>query len=82
MEATVLGDLQCCRNVLVPFNLDLYLDTILSLSSITNSFLPPPGMVFALTCSVNCGTFFYRCVCLSKSCPTTWIYHCWILITL
>jgi hypothetical protein len=53
----VLGDLQCCRNVLVPFPrsvprhnpvLDLY-----------GQFLQPRGLVFALTCTVNCLLTFY-----------------------
>jgi hypothetical protein len=36
---------------------DLCLDTILSRSS-TDKFLQPHGLVFALTCTVNCGTLY------------------------
>ena len=50
----VLGDLQCCLNILLPFLssvprhnpvLELY-----------RQFLRPHGLVFVLTCTVNCGT--------------------------
>ena len=40
---------------------DLCLNTILSRSSMDNSFRPH-GLVFALTCTVNCGTL-YRPMC-------------------
>ena len=43
----VTGDLRCCRNVLGPF---------------PRSGPQLPGLVFALTCTVNCGTL-YRQVC-------------------
>ena len=52
----VLGDLQCCRHILVPFPrsvprhnpvFDLY-----------GQFLRPHGLVFALTYTVNCGTLY------------------------
>uniref|UniRef100_A0A8C7QF82 DNA-directed RNA polymerase n=1 Tax=Oncorhynchus mykiss TaxID=8022 RepID=A0A8C7QF82_ONCMY len=46
---------------------DLCIDTILSRGSF-GQFLQPHGLLFALTCIVNCGTL-YRQVCLSKSCP-------------
>ena len=57
----VLGDLQCCKNVLIPFP-DLCLDTILSVSSLSKQFLRPHGLVFAPTCTVNCGTISNKIV--------------------
>ena len=51
----VLGDLHCCRKLLVPFPRN-------PLSDLYRQFLRPHGLVFALTCTVNCGTL-YRQVC-------------------
>jgi hypothetical protein len=46
---------------LIPFP-DLCLDTILSVSSLSKQFLRPHGLVFALTCTVNCGTISNKIV--------------------
>ena len=56
----VLGDLQCCRNVLVPFPRSVPRHN--PVSALYGQFLRPHGLVFALTCTVNCGTL-YRQVC-------------------
>ena len=56
----VLGDLQCCRNVLVPFPRSVPRHN--PVSELYGQFLQPHGLVFALTCTVNCGTL-YRQVC-------------------
>ena len=61
MEATVLGDLQCWRDVLVPFPRSVNIHN--PLSELYGQFLRPHGLVFALTCTVNCGTL-YRLVCV------------------
>ena len=56
----VLGDLQCCRNVLVPF-----LRSVPRHNAVLEpygQFLRHHGLVFALTCTINCGTI-YRQVC-------------------
>ena len=66
----VLGDLQCCRNVLVPF--PRFVSQPNPVSELNRQFLRPHGLVFALTCTVNCGTSCRR-VCISKSCPINWI---------
>ena len=71
----VLGDLQCCRNILVP------LPRSEPVSEFYGQFLRPDGLVFALTCTVNCGTL-YRQVCITKSCPINCIYHRWTPIKL
>ena len=72
----VLEDLQCCRNVLVPFPRSV--PRYNPVSELYGQFLRPHCLVFALTCTVNCGTFYIdRCVCLSKSCPINLIYHRW-----
>ena len=55
----VLGDLQCCRNILVPFPRSAPRHN--HVSELFGQFLQP-GLVFALTCTVNCGTL-YRQVC-------------------
>jgi hypothetical protein len=61
MEATVfLGYLQCCRNVLVPFSRSVPLHN--PVLELYGQFFQPHGLVFALTCNVNCGTL-YRQVC-------------------
>jgi hypothetical protein len=39
------------------------------------------GLVFALTCTVNCGTLSTG-VCLSKSCPINCIYYRWTSVML
>ena len=51
----VLGDLQCCRDVFV-----LFLRSVPRhnpVSELYRQFLRPYGLVFALTCTVTCGTF-------------------------
>ena len=63
----VLGDLQCCRNVLVPVPRSVPRHN--PVSDIYGQFLQPHGLLFALTCTVNFGTLYRQCVCLSKSCP-------------
>ena len=50
----VLGDLQCCQNVLVPFPRSVPLHN--PVSELYGQFLQPHGLVFALTYIVNCGT--------------------------
>ena len=52
---SVLRDLQCCRNVLVPFATSVPRHN--PVSELYGQFLQPCGLVFALTCTVNCGTF-------------------------
>ena len=49
----VLGQLQCCRNVLVPFPRSVPLT-----QSSSDNFLQPHDLVFALTCTVNCGMLY------------------------
>ena len=49
----VLGDLQCCINVLVPFPRCVPRHN--PVSELYEQFLWPHGLVFALTCTVNCG---------------------------
>ena len=56
----VLGDLQCCRSFLVPFPRSEPRHN--PVSELYGQFLRPHGLVFALTCTVNC-------LCLSKSYP-------------
>ena len=56
----VLGDLQCCRHFLVPFPRSVPQHN--PVSELYRQFLRPHGLVFALTCTVNCGTL-YRQVC-------------------
>ena len=62
----VLGDLQCSIHFLVPFPRSVSRQN--PVSELYGQFLRPHGVVFALTCTVNCGTL-YKHVCLSKSCP-------------
>ena len=50
----VLGDLQCCRNDLVPFPRSVPRHH--PVSELYGQFLQPHGLIFALTCTVNCGT--------------------------
>ena len=56
----VLVYLQRCRNVLVPFPRSVPLHN--PVSELYGQFLRPHGLVFALTCTVNCGTL-HRQVC-------------------
>ena len=56
----VSGDLQCCRHFLVPFPRSVPQHN--PVSELYGQFLQPHGLVFALTCTVNCGTL-YRQVC-------------------
>ena len=51
----VLGYLQCCRNVLVPFLRSVPRHN--PVYELYGQFLRPHGLVFALTCAVNCGAF-------------------------
>ena len=60
MEATVFLDLQCCRNVLVPFPRSVPRHNPVSV--LYAQFLRSHGLVFDLTCTVNCGTLI-RQVC-------------------
>ncbi|KAK6321545.1 hypothetical protein J4Q44_G00085210 [Coregonus suidteri] len=57
----VLGDLQCCRNVLVPFPRSVPRHN--PVSELYRQFLQPHGLVFALTCTLNCGTLYIQ-VCV------------------
>ena len=50
----VLLDLQCCRNVMLPFLRSVPWRN--PVSELYRQFLRPHGLVFALTCTVNCGT--------------------------
>ena len=50
----VLGDLQCCRHFLVPFPGSVPRHN--HVSELYRQFLRPHGLVFDLTCAVNCGT--------------------------
>jgi hypothetical protein len=56
----VIGELQCCRNVLVPFPRSVPWHN--PVSEHYRQFLWPHGLVFSLSCTVNCGTL-YRQVC-------------------
>ena len=56
----VLEDLQSCINVLVPIPRSV--PQYNPVSELYVEFLQPHGLVFALTCTVNCGTL-YRQVC-------------------
>ena len=53
-------DLQCCRNVSVPFPRSV--PRYNPVSEVYRQFLGLHGLVCALTCTVNCGTL-YRQVC-------------------
>ena len=75
----VLGDLQCCRHLLVPFPRSVPQHN--PVPELYGQFLRPHGLVFALTCTGNCGTL-HTCVWLCKSCPINWIYHSWTPIKL
>ena len=57
---SVLGELQCCRTVLVPFPSSVSQHN--PASELYAQFLRPHGLVFALTCTANCG-ILYRQVC-------------------
>jgi hypothetical protein len=61
----VLGDLQSCRHFLLPFPRSMPRHN--HVSELYEHFLRPHGLLFALTCTVICGTL-YRCVYLSKTC--------------
>ena len=56
----VIGHLQWCRNVLVPFPRSVPRHN--PASELYGQFLWPHGLVFALTCTFNCGTL-YRQMC-------------------
>jgi hypothetical protein len=72
----VLGDLQCCRHFLVPFPRSVPQHN--PVSERYGQLLWPHGLVFSLTCTVNCGTL-YRQVCAF---PIHCIYHRWTPIKL
>ena len=52
----LLGDLQCCRNSLAPFPRSVPRHN--PVSELYGQFLRPHGLVFALTCTVNCVTLY------------------------
>ena len=52
----VLVDLQCFRNVLVPFPRSVRRHN--AVSELYRQFLRSHGLVVALTCTVNCGTLY------------------------
>jgi hypothetical protein len=56
MEATVHGDLQCCRHFLSPFPRSMPRRN--PVSELYGQFLRPHGLVVSLTCTVNCGTLY------------------------
>ena len=60
----VLVDIQCCRNVLVPFPRSVPRHN--PVSELYGQFRRLLGLVFALTCTVNCGTL-YRQVCACQN---------------
>ena len=62
----VLKDLQCCRNVLVPLPLSVPRHN--PVSEVYGQFLRPHGLVFGLTCNVNCGNL-WRLVCVPLNLP-------------
>ena len=64
MEATVLLGTFNAEEMFCFPSPDLRLNTILS--EFYGQFLRPHGLVFALTCSVNCGTL-YRQLCAFRS---------------
>ena len=69
-------DLQCCRNVLVPFPRSVPRHN--PVSELYGQSLRPHGLVFAPTCTVNCGVLYRQVhTHLSKSCPINLIYHRW-----
>ena len=52
----VLGDLQCCRNLLVPFFRSVPQHNV---SDLYGQFISTSWLVFfVLTCTVNCGTLY------------------------
>ena len=51
----VLGDLQCFRNILLPIARSVPKHN--PVSELYGQFLQSHDLVFALTCTVNCGTF-------------------------
>jgi hypothetical protein len=71
----VLGDLQCYRNVLVPFSRSTQscLGTLRSVPS--TSWLGFCSDMLCLALS-TVGLYIDRCA-FSKSCPVNWIYHRW-----
>ena len=74
-----LGSFNATEMFLVPFPKPVPRHN--PVSELYGQFLGSHGLVFALTCTVNCG-ILYRCVCLSKSCPINLIYHRWTLMKL
>ena len=54
MEATVLGDLQCCRIIFVTFPRSVPWHN--SVSELYEQLIRPHCLVFALTCTINCET--------------------------
>ena len=49
----VLGDLQCCRHLLVPFSRSVPQHN--PVSELYGQFLQPHRLILTLTCTVNCG---------------------------
>ena len=66
----VLGDLQCCNNVSVPFTRSVPIRN--PVSELYWQFLQPHSLIFALTFTINCGNLQYTGVCPSKSGPIKW----------
>ena len=60
----VLGDLQCCKKMLLPFPRSVPRHN--PVSELYRQFLRPHGLVFALTCTVNHGTLYIQ-VCASPN---------------
>ena len=58
----MIEDLQCCRHVLVTFPRSVPRHN--PVSELYRQCLQPHGLVFAVTCTVNCGTLctLYRCM--------------------
>jgi hypothetical protein len=61
----VLGNLQCCIIVLVPFPRSVPRHN--PVSELKRQLRRPHGFDFALTCTANCGILYKAGVCLSKS---------------
>jgi hypothetical protein len=70
----VLGGLQCCRNCLVPFLRSVPRHNLVL--ALYGQFLQPHCLVFALTCTVNCGTFYRQDnIFKGTHTPINLIYH-------
>jgi hypothetical protein len=74
----VLGDLQWCRNVMVSFPRSVPRHN--PVSELYGQFFRSHGMVFALTCTVNCGTLYRQVFPIPNHVQS--IYYRWTPIKL